>query len=832
MTAQPRYGAGFPRKTEEHPMWHRFEWGIANFPRLAVGAALLCSIGLPPGLAAADTPSTCSGDCNGDTTVSVDEIITLVNLALGNGDVASCPAGDANGDSAITVDEIVAAVTLALTGCTAAATPTATPSPPPTLTPTVTPTADPELAFVSDDEFARRKSELLAAATSRLRPGSMTNVLAHLERDATDPSYDAPDGAVPADAWDGIFTKITNLKDTSDFDVLMLVNALYRFAGHPMLDPIIWQRAEEAVLGFKYWYTQAGPEGVVDHMWYWTENHLIMFHTIEYLAGQRYPDRVFTHTGMTGTEHMAAARARLLDWFELRSRFGFSEFLSNVYYAFDLRPLLTLAEFADDDELVRLAQMTIDLLTYDLAVHTFRGAFGVPHGRSFKSNKTNATRDSTFEAVKFLYETTALDFPDADDGTAILFALSSRYRVPRVLQEIAAEPGPFANRQRMGIFFDEFERGVPAPHPNGFGYDSEEDLTIWWSMSNLTAWQVVPATLDLINTYNLWDTDGFRPFRAVRDLTALPGIAQTVALNLAHSISMPLLKQVNLYTYRTADYMLASAQDYRPGSRSNEGHFWQATFDHEAVVFTQHPGIPPVESANWSDDGEPGQWTGTASIPRSGQFENVAIHIYAPQYRSNPSPPFDLITVYEDYTHAFFPQERFDEVVRDGHWTFGRKGDGYIALYSWRLAEFVDYAPNTVATDGMVQPFDLRAEGGARNVWIAEMGSTEQSGSFADFQAAVRSATVEVTQIDDVTGLPPRTLVPVFAVRYESPSQGTLEYGWTGNLRVNGRAEPVGDYLRYDNPWGQDEFDTRRNRVARGERELLLDFAARVRNVR
>ncbi len=796
--------------------------GSAN----AVGVALACWIALSPGVAT----GACAGDCGADGNVSVDEVITLVNLALSGGSVAPCVSGDGDGNGSITVDEIVLAVTHALTGCPAETTPTATPTA--STTPTVTPTADPQQAFMPDAEFESRKTTMLEAATVRLRPDSMTSVLAHLERDATDPVWEAPVGAVPADAWDAVFTKVANLKDTSDFDVLMLINALYRFDGHPMVHPDIWRRAEEAVLGFKYWYTQTGPAGVIDHMWYWTENHLIMFHTIEYLAGQRYPERRFTHTGMTGAEHKAAARERLLDWFDLRARFGFSEFLSNTYYAFDIRPLLTLAEFADDEELVRRAQMTLDLLAYDLAIHTFRGAFGSPHGRAFKSNKTYATRESTFEAVKFLYDTTALDYPDADDGTALLFALSSRYRVPRVLQEIAAAPGPFAHRQRMGIYFDEFERDAAAPHPDGFRYDTVEDLIVWWSMSNLTAWQVIPKTLELINTYNLWETDGFRPFRSVRDLTAVPGIAQQVALNLAHAISMPLLEQVNIYTYRTADYMLSSAQNYRIGSRSNEGHFWQATLDHEAIVFTQHPGIPPVESSSWSADGEPGQWTGSASIPRSGQFANVAIHIYAPQYRVNPSPPFDQITAFENYTHAYFPQDRFDEVIRDGHWTFGRKGDGYIGLYSWREPEFVVYPPNTVATDGMKKPFDLRAEGGAHNVWIVEMGSAGESGSFAAFREAVRNATIEVTQVNDVAGLPPRTRVPVFTVRYQSPSQGTIEYGWTGNLRVNGREEPVGDYRRYDNPWSQDEFGSRHNRVARDERELLLDFNAIVRQVR
>jgi hypothetical protein len=59
----------------------------------------------------------CVGDCNGDGTVTVDEILTMVSIALGNADVSTCSAGDANRDGRITVDEILTAVNNALNGC-------------------------------------------------------------------------------------------------------------------------------------------------------------------------------------------------------------------------------------------------------------------------------------------------------------------------------------------------------------------------------------------------------------------------------------------------------------------------------------------------------------------------------------------------------------------------------------------------------------------------------------------------------------------------------------------------------------------------------------------
>jgi hypothetical protein len=59
----------------------------------------------------------CNGNCDYSGQVTVDDILKMVAIALGNGSVASCPAGDSNGDGQITVDEILAAVNNALNGC-------------------------------------------------------------------------------------------------------------------------------------------------------------------------------------------------------------------------------------------------------------------------------------------------------------------------------------------------------------------------------------------------------------------------------------------------------------------------------------------------------------------------------------------------------------------------------------------------------------------------------------------------------------------------------------------------------------------------------------------
>ncbi|MBI3782947.1 MAG: hypothetical protein HY270_06055 [Deltaproteobacteria bacterium] len=61
----------------------------------------------------------CLGDCDGGDDVTVNELITMVNIALGTANVSNCPVGDADASGDITIDEIIAAVNNALTSCPA-----------------------------------------------------------------------------------------------------------------------------------------------------------------------------------------------------------------------------------------------------------------------------------------------------------------------------------------------------------------------------------------------------------------------------------------------------------------------------------------------------------------------------------------------------------------------------------------------------------------------------------------------------------------------------------------------------------------------------------------
>lgn len=91
--------------------------------RLALLSATLLLIGTDPALA-------CTGDCDGDGAVAINEAVRGVNIALGSAPLDACSQFDANGDGSVAVNELIAAVSNVLGGC-----PAVTPGPTPRATP-------------------------------------------------------------------------------------------------------------------------------------------------------------------------------------------------------------------------------------------------------------------------------------------------------------------------------------------------------------------------------------------------------------------------------------------------------------------------------------------------------------------------------------------------------------------------------------------------------------------------------------------------------------------------------------------------------------------------
>lgn len=658
--------------------------------------------------------------------------------------------------------------------------------------------------LVDEAWWRARQDDHLVAATTVWFPRSPLNVLDHLERARRDPGHAVDVGAIDEEVVRAWCRRIDGWLDCADFDVLRLLTLWHGYRDELPDHAVATLR--ERLLGFRYWYTDPAPEGTVDHRWYWSENHRLIFHTCELLAGQALPGERFTVTGLTGDEHRQRARASLAAWFDEKARDGFSEWHSDAYYAKDLVPLVSLAEWADDTALAERAAAFADLVLLDLALHSHRDNNGSTHGRSYMRFKATGPTQTVFSALKLCFDRTDAPWPleDGDERellprheAATFLARTTSYRPPDVIRRVARHDGEIVDREGMGTALDPGEPLTEDPQrTDGLSYTDPDMVPFWWDRGALTPWQLIGLTVGTLDRHGLWEADLFAQFKAVRDVFgADPAVLRPLTHSLHRLVNAGLLERVDTYTWRNAHAMLSTAQAYRPGCVGYQHHISQATLDEHAVVFTTHPGNGPSERAGDYLDHDR-WWTGSATLPLAVQHGRVAIHAYVPGFASPGEGPLAAFA-YCDHTHAYLPTERFDEVASEGAWTVARRRDGYVALWSWRPATWREHDPATTFTNGLAAPFELVAEGGPDNVWIIEVGDVDRWGGFEQFRSAVAGATVEV----DDHGWGDDGAHRGFAVRYRSPAEGLVELDADASLRVDGDPVAIDGYPRFANPF-------------------------------
>lgn len=230
-------------------------------------------------------------------------------------------------------------------------------------------------------------------------------------------------------------------RDCSDFDLVGILGMLYRYPDSPALDDELKQEIEECVLNFKYWHDEPGR----DAMCYATENHSILFHTCEILAGQLYPDRRFTNIDRDGRWHRQKGERLALEWLRKRGRTGFTEWDSNCYFEEDLLALSHLAELAQDEQVREMAAVVMDKMFLTIALNSFKGAFGSTHGRTYVPHIQSARLESTSGISRLMWGMGL--FNRHIRGTVAL--AGSKYELPFIIADIAADlPEEMWNREQ------------------------------------------------------------------------------------------------------------------------------------------------------------------------------------------------------------------------------------------------------------------------------------------------------------------------------------------------------------------------------------------------
>ena len=593
--------------------------------------------------------------------------------------------------------------------------------------------------------------------------------------------------SVNEDSFTEALDRINTRKDTADFRMNSLLRMMYLDNETHILDPTFKEQLKDAILNFKYWFTEPGPSDMI----MWTENHMILFHTCEYLAGQLYPSEVFPNSGMTGAEHVAHALPKINRWIEWRSRFGFAEWHSDIYYEEDIAPLLNLVEFAEDNATAMKAAMLIDLFAFDFANHYFNGTYATTNGRTDDGKKVGKSLSELPNRASFA-ETAwillGLGHHDPNAGSsmsAVALATSEKYTPPPILEAIAnATLDYHEHKDRNSI---DIEDGPDY----GFGFETEDDMMFWWPMSAVFSSETIEPSLNLTEYYNLGYTTVFNDEMLV-DLLKVAADLYGMSLSevceyIKEATQGVVLEEVNTYTYRTPYYQLSGAQDHQKGMGGFQEHIWQASLDEYAYIFTNSHGGFRLED-----------YVGGFN-PRATLYKNLGVIQYDRLSQPLLLELVYLILEFEPVIQTYFPRWAFNEVVQEGKWIFGRRLNSYVGLYS----------DESMAWEN---DYELRSFG-RKNAYIVELGSIEDYGSFENFTSSLLKAKVTINH-----------LAVGYDIEYISPTRGLVKVAWNGPMTVDGTQIDLGPYAKFDNNYCYQEFNTLSTTIEFENMKLVLDF--------
>ena len=703
--------------------------------------------------------------------------------------------------------------------------------------------------LVDEATYQQRADEFLEFATGAEPTGNPAAIVAHLVRSRRDPSFTWAADAVTVESLGTAFAGIDDWRDDRAADVLALlwIAALGSGADESgagdaadddgstttegtsdasaeaatVIGADVIAAIDERLVANRYRADDSLPGDRVDDQWYWSEHQRITTLAVEHLAGRRLPDTTFTVSGRTGADHADRARDEIFAWVDERAELGFFEWHSDVALHRAIAALTALVELSDDPDIVVAAALALDACLVDLAAHHHAGCLAAPRATAEKQDSMTALTEDTWGVSRLVFADTSQPYQSMSDLAVTTLCAARRYRPPQLVVDVALDDQPAVVRERHGVYLDGSAPVNDAPEvPEGRAFDDPANVAFWWSAGAIDTWQLADVTVATADEFRLWDTTGFARTRAFAERNDFDAARlATWAQARSAIVSQAYLGEANTYLYRDDKVALATVADHRFGELRDSIQSWRAVIDERAIVFTNHPTTDAPPTTIWDDDATPGYWTGEASVPRSAQFRQTAIHIYQPRWDESTDPDLWATYGYRPFTHAYVPQDHFDEVRQIGNWTVVARGGGYIALWSWRTPTWREYDPTQIATNGMTKPFDLVADGGPDNVWIVEVGS-DAGGAFDDFAAAVTA--IDPSVVRDDAG---------FTVSWTSPSSGLVDFGSTGAFMVEGEPQPLEQHPRHESPWGIVEHGSRQYNLVGAASTWSADFAARTRAV-
>lgn len=621
------------------------------------------------------------------------------------------------------------------------------------------------IGWIAIDFFVSDAIKKLPSRPEEPMTGSPDEYLLALERGET----------YPDEKLQSILDYVNNRYDCADFRLVSLMRVMYKYSD--VIPKNQYEAIKNTMLDFKYWMDQPGE----DSMCLWSENHQLLFASAEYLAGQLFQDEIFTNDGKTGAEHMKLGKERLNIWLKQRYDYGFVEWYSNTYYVEDIGPLSNVIDFAEDEDVRMRATIIMDLLLYDLASQSYKGALVSTSGRCYESGKKCGAENSMRSVAMNIW-------PEYEIGTPhetmdINFFMIENYKVPEVITAIGRDSSNAVIKASSGLDLSELKELDLIGQENN-------QIMMQFAMESFTNPEIISNTIEYISKNNMLTNEFLNDFKLInigflKTFKLLPAVSR--ALNpVTNGVA---IQRANTYTYRTDDYLLATAQSYHPGEFADQQHIWSATLGYDFSVFTTHPAKPLGEGAL---SGSPNYWVGSGRLPHSVQDENINMSIYSIE---------DKKGFMEDslvfFTHAYFPTELFEQTIIDGNIAIGEYGNTYIALIGKNNLTLQDGTSDDLIQDGAV------------TYWICELATKDDFETIDDFEQHIKDNEV---LFDEET----QHLV------YTSNNK-TMELIFRGNFIVDSQLIDT-NYQRFNSPYSNTQREPDTIFVEFEGKSLLLDF--------
>lgn len=218
-------------------------------------------------------------------------------------------------------------------------------------------------------------------------------------------------------------------QDCSDFHFTSILTAYWRH--FDKMSDEVKSAIKNAALNYRYWIDEPGD----DVMWFFSENHALLFHICQYLAGRLFPDDVFTNSGKTGKEISEHGKKLLEEWFEGFFQEFITEWNSNAYIPVDVHGLATLFNLTEEeDALHQMSKKALDMVSYNLAVNSHKGAVMTSFGRTYEKEMKGNYNAGTTALLYLLYNVGYL----VRNGMGIVALASSDYEAPQEYRKYIA----------------------------------------------------------------------------------------------------------------------------------------------------------------------------------------------------------------------------------------------------------------------------------------------------------------------------------------------------------------------------------------------------------